>query len=371
MTRKNICWVTPDCFLDVDLPIVPHLLDKFDIHWIILFDQRDNRFSEKDILKYQSENLSVSFLRNKYRKRDFRTISFYKSLKRQIKSINPDLIYCNSNIGSPFMIPFWLWLQRQNVIVTAHQGAVHEGFDHKTIYKILFKLSYRNINYVHMFSPSQARLFHANFPKAHVFQSFLGLKSLGQASVQRTWDKDKIHFLVFGTINKTKHIDLLIDAACNIYESGYKNFDISINGKCDNWDFYQNHIRYPELFKLDIRSIDNGEIPNLFTSANYLVQPYRVVSQSGPLKLAYNYNLPVIVSDLPGFTDEVKENVTGHIFKHNDVKDLERVLTEVLKKTRNEYDSLLLSMKSYVDKNYSEEAQKNFYISMINSCINN
>lgn len=45
MQKPKICWVTPDWFVDVDMPIVPHLLDKYDITWIIfsLGDITDSR----------------------------------------------------------------------------------------------------------------------------------------------------------------------------------------------------------------------------------------------------------------------------------------------------------------------------------------
>ena len=48
MTKKEICWVTPDWFVDVDMPIIPYLTDEYDITWIIFFPWRNNRFKEKD-----------------------------------------------------------------------------------------------------------------------------------------------------------------------------------------------------------------------------------------------------------------------------------------------------------------------------------
>ena len=52
MSKKKISWVTPDYFLDVDIPIVPNLLDEYDIIWIILFPWRNNRYKEEDLSKY-------------------------------------------------------------------------------------------------------------------------------------------------------------------------------------------------------------------------------------------------------------------------------------------------------------------------------
>lgn len=61
MSKKKISWVTPDYFLDVDIPIVPNLLDEYDIIWIILFPWRNNRYKEEDLSKYAKKynNLSI------------------------------------------------------------------------------------------------------------------------------------------------------------------------------------------------------------------------------------------------------------------------------------------------------------------------
>ena len=42
MNKNKICWVTPDCFIDCDMEIIPHIKD-FDIYWIILFNKQDNK----------------------------------------------------------------------------------------------------------------------------------------------------------------------------------------------------------------------------------------------------------------------------------------------------------------------------------------
>ena len=64
MLKKKICWVTPDWFVDVDMPIVPHLLEKYDITWIIFFPWRHNRFKEADFKHIMDEHpdLKVCFI---------------------------------------------------------------------------------------------------------------------------------------------------------------------------------------------------------------------------------------------------------------------------------------------------------------------
>lgn len=61
----------------------------------------------------------------------------------------------------------------------------------------------------------------------------------------------------------------------------------------------------------EFRRIDDEEIPELFTKSDYLVLPYEDVAQSGPHMIAYNYNLPVIASDIDGFKERVVDGENG------------------------------------------------------------
>ena len=227
----------------------------------------------------------------------------------------------NDSIYSPWELPMFYLLPKRHYIQTAHQGEVHIGMGHKKLLNVLRRLVYSRVKYVNMFSKSQAGLFQKHFPNSKIFKIPLALKDFGIPTIVKPKD-GIIRFLSFGTINYAKNIDLLIDAACVLYDKGYRNFRVSINGMCKDWSFYQTKIKYPELFDIDIRSIDNSEIANLFASADYFVQPYRVVSQSGPTKISFNYNLPIIASNLPGFSDEILENVNGYLFEPGNVNDL-------------------------------------------------
>lgn len=349
---KQITWVTPDCFVDVDIPIVPLLLDQYDIHWIIIFYKENNRFKESDFdtLLSDNHNLRISFVYTSARERDIKILKDYTKIGKLIKSCHPDLIYYNLPVGSPFALPMIWGLPRSKTIIATHQGEVHKGMKYAFATKILRRLVFSRAKYVNLFSKSQAKLFRETFKSPKVFEIFLALKDFGRPTVTRP-TFGKVRFLSFGTINYAKNIELLIDAACLTYERGYRNFSVSINGACSSWESYQEHIKYPEIFENNIRMIDNDEIPNLFESSHYFVQPYRIVSQSGPLKIAFNYNVPVIVSDLPGFTDEVEEGQNGFIFISENVKSLSDTMIKAI--NYECYDILLDNMRDYTEKNYS------------------
>lgn len=365
---KKIAWVTPDYFVDCDIVIIPHLLGAFDIHWIVMLPIK-SRFHVEDFedLMHEHKNLTMEFVYEKGRKRNPMMMLTDYQLVNRIKSVKPDVVYLNISID-PWNILMIPCLKSSKVIVTAHQGKVHVGMKNKKIIKAIRKLWYGHFKNVNMFSKSQAELFHQDFPSSKIYQFVLGLKDFGPATNQRPMIGD-VRFLSFGTLNYTKSIETLIDAACLLYERGVRGFKVSINGACKDWSWYQRRIKYPDIFELDIRMIDNKEIPNLFNGAHYLVQPYRVVSQSGPTKIAYNYNLPVIVSNLPGFIDELEEGVNGYSFECGNVESLADKMQLLIENHTTEYTRLIEKMKVYINEKYGVDTLIENYKNMIEEVI--
>ena len=344
------------------------VLKYYDIHWIILFS-KNNRFKESDFeqIKKENNNLTIEFFYFNLRMRNPMNIGTYMRLGKSIMNQEPDIIYMNSSV-SLWELPVFYSLPMEHYIQTAHQGEVHVGMGHKKLLNVLRRLVYSRVKYVNMFSKSQAELFQKHFPKSKIFKIPLALKDFGVPTIVKPKD-GIIRLLSFGTINYAKNIDLLIDAACVLYDKGYRNFRVSINGMCKDWSFYQTKIKYPELFDIDIRSIDNSEIANLFASADYFVQPYRVVSQSGPTKIAFNYNLPIIASNLPGFSDEILENVNGYLFELGNVNDLVRVMASAIDTYTRDYSKLKASMAEHTERYYSAEKIASQYIEMFDEVL--
>lgn len=373
--NKKICWVSADYFADTDTPIVPILSKKYDIHWIILFNAHGNRYKEEDfngILK-GLDNVTVEFIYNKHRNAKGLSpmlLAFDRKIKRAIRDANADVIYINAQRDSLFDLPLIWSLPKDKTIFTAHQGIVRQDMQFTRWTQFIRDLGYKDVKYVNMFSESEAEKLQARYPHVQITKIPLALKYFGRASNERP-DRKTIRFLSFGLTVYAKHIDLLIDAANILYEKGYRNFKVSINGTGYDWKRCKEHIKYPEVIETDIRRIDNKEIPNLFNGSHYLVQPYRVVSQSGPMKIAFQYNLPDIVSNLPGLMCELKENVNGYSFKSEDANDLARVMEKCINQTDEEYQALLQRMKEYTVNTYSKDVLAKKYCDMFDNVIKN
>ena len=364
---KKICWITPDYFADTDTQVVPYLLGEFEITWIILFPWRNNRYKEGDFLKYlPNDNLKVHFFYLKYFRYDPRTLYKYKTLYNLIKKENYDCVYFNIVPTNPLIIPLYKKLNKENTIVTAHDGWVKPSFEIPWLAKICFKICYNSKNYIQLFSPAQEEIMKSHLPNKNTFVIPLGIKDFGKPTVGlRT---DTVSFLSFGNINYDKNITILIKAAEKLYADGYRNFKIVVKGRCDNWkEKYQRYIKHPAIYELDLRFIDNSEIPDIFSYNTFVVLPYRQTGQSGVIKIAFQYRKPVIVSNLPGFLFDVKDGYNGFVFENENVDDLVRVLKKCLE-TR--YDILRNNVNEFVENKYSLQHIMNLYKEMFNKVLN-
>lgn len=360
---KKICWITPDCFLDTDMGVVPSLKG-VNIHWIVLFNLKDNRYKEEDFQKLKNEHLTIEFLYNKSRARYPQTIFYYLRIKKIIKREKPNIIYFNVMPSNPYILPLYFWLPKDKTIFTAHDGRVTASMSFSHIIKFGFYKAYRSVKHVNMFSHYQASIFNKNFPGKDVTIIPLGLKNFGKPTISKR--KDCIGFVFFGTIHFEKNLDLLIEAANQLVEEGLSGFKVSINGMWRvDWK-PEDKIRHPDYFELNIANIANDDIPNIFEFNHYAVYPYKNMSQSGSLKCAFYYNIPVIVSDLPGFTDEVEDGIDGFIFKSDNVIDLKRVMRECILRTPQEYTILKNNMGNHIKEKYDDQIVLQKYLDMFN-----
>ena len=217
-----------------------------------------------------------------------------------------------------------------------------------------------------MFSKSQRQVLESRYKGKNVLEAPLALKDYGSPETSQTVeDKGFVRFLNFGIIRDYKRVDLLIEAACLLYERGFRNFRISIAGSCPEWEEkYAAAVKYPEVFELDIRRIPNDEVANLFAVSDYFVMPYQDIAQSGAITVAFQYNVPVIVSDIPQFREFVQDGITGLYFRSEDAVSLADTMQYALENAAL-HDSLKANQAAFVKENLSLESIVDRYRSYI------
>jgi D-inositol-3-phosphate glycosyltransferase len=77
---------------------------------------------------------------------------------------------------------------------------------------------------------------------------------------------------------------------------------------------------------LKTQFIPDEEIEVYFKAADVIVLPYKDIFQSGVLFLGYSFGLPVIVTDIGSFREEIVEGKTGHLCKPDDPADMAKTI---------------------------------------------
>ena len=344
---KKIAWITGSNFFNVDEPLMRELSKCFDITWVVFVNKNEK---EKDLLYKMFYDVRVKGEIKEYdRLRSFKTLLIYIKTINKLKNTSPDLYYIDY-LGMPYFFPVirLLGIEQGKLVYACHDFIDHVNIKRRKILIKYKKFIFNMVGTVKLFSKTQYDLFKSKYTNIRSFFSPLCLQYYGEPT-ERKNDDGKVHFLFFGSIRENKGLDILIHATNKLSEKYSDSFVVSICGGCENWSEYGKLIKNDECFNFVIRRIDNGEIPNLFTTSDYLVLPYRDVTQSGPLSIAYSYNIPVIASDHDGFKEFIKDGVTGLLFKDGNVDDLVHVMEDAILKQFN-YNKMRELLKSYTDK---------------------
>lgn len=372
MGHKNrLCVVTAEAFFQIEIPIIPEIKEKYTLFWIPIMKRNSNRYKTKEIKSFiKNNNISSKIINIKWKFSDLRIIRNYYKIIKTIKIFNPDIIYINFT-GRPFFIPMLYFLLKKfkNVIIATHNAKTPLGAKNYYFARLYQKLIFKIFTNFHVYSYNQKKYIQNHYTNRNLFYAPIPLEDCGMIPGKIHNRDNKIRFLFFGVIQDYKRLDLLIKAFCNVYKMVGNKFTITIAGNTSNWAKYNSLIEYPEIFDLKIRFIDKTEISDLFCNCHYLVQPYQDATQSGPLKIAYYYNIPVIASNIEAFRECITDKKTGYLFSVNDQDNLEKALLYVIKNHKEKYYNLKQNLKLYVEKELSLESIVQKYENMFNSLI--
>jgi len=126
--------------------------------------------------------------------------------------------------------------------------------------------------------------------------------------------------LFFGFIRDYKGLDLLIKAMKNTPEDYYLVIAGETYGNFDEYEKLITELGIASKIQLNVRYINDTEVPYFFSAADVCVLPYKSATQSGITSIAYHFNLPVIATDTGGLKEIVKHGETGLIVDKPDAQ---------------------------------------------------
>ncbi len=131
-------------------------------------------------------------------------------------------------------------------------------------------------------------------------------------------DPDFIYLLFFGFVRNYKGLDLLLKAfADNRLRD--KKLKLIIAG-----EFYESEAPYRKIVREsgledDViffnRFINDDEVKLFFSSADLVVQPYKSATQSGVTQIGYQFDVPMLVTDVGGLKEIVPHEKCGYVVK--------------------------------------------------------
>ena len=131
--------------------------------------------------------------------------------------------------------------------------------------------------------------------------------------------------LAFGNIRRYKGIDLLLHGFALIHKSDPSAVLVIAGENWIDWNPFQKLIDDYQLgdsVRLHLNFIERSDVKLFFTGADLLVLPYtHFDAQSGPGRIALGYELPMLLSDVGGLKDLVKDHASCLINPH-DPKDI-------------------------------------------------
>lgn len=143
--------------------------------------------------------------------------------------------------------------------------------------------------------------------------------------------KAGLELLFFGLVRPYKGLDVAIRALGLM-----QRLDVRLRIVGEFWegraavDALIEQLGLADRVEMIPRYVSDSEAANHFARADAVVLPYRTVTGSGVVPVAYRYGKPVIVTDLPGLSDVVRSGTTGWVVPCEDPAALARLLdTEV------------------------------------------
>ncbi len=129
-------------------------------------------------------------------------------------------------------------------------------------------------------------------------------------------DPQNSYLLFFGIIRDYKGLDILISAFSDTRLRG-RNLKLIVAGEFyDNKDHYTNLVKESGLDNDIIfydHFIKDEDVRLFFSAADLVVQPYKSATQSGVTQIAFNFDKPMLVTDVGGLKEIIPHGKCGYV----------------------------------------------------------
>jgi len=217
-----------------------------------------------------------------------------------------------------FVAPCLGWisraLKRSNIHVVS---IVHNAFDHEAGYVKNALMKYQLLNSTSFVCHNQSLACDikqvVEDPKINVSPHPI-FDQYPQA-VGELKKRARTELLFFGIIRDYKGLDILLEALGQLPAD--LDYHLSIVGECwgdiNQYKKFTQELGLTDKVEFVVRYVSDQEAAEYFHRADAVVLPYRSMTGTGVIPLAYHYKKPVIATNLPAFHEVIEQEKTGVI----------------------------------------------------------
>ncbi len=240
--------------------------------------------------------------------------------------------------GTYIDILFFVFCFRsKNVFIDVHESVLldNKSVLLKIITPFLFKFSENKVIYHSQKSKNSVLEF--GFKNELIFvphfkykiNKNIEIKNVG-FDVINAINNTTINYLFFGNIRESKGVLELLNL---IEYFNNKNKLSNVNFIIAGQDIFKliDNSKYNYVFNLKIitKHINDDELVYLFNNSNFILLPYKNISQSGVLEMAIHFEKQIITSNLEYFKSILEKHKTfGYLFNLNDKNAFLKVIEE-------------------------------------------
>ncbi len=153
---------------------------------------------------------------------------------------------------------------------------------------------------------------------------------------------DRINLLFFGLVREYKGLDILLEAMKSETLRALP-LHLTVAG-----EFYDNYSKYEQMVKeygltervsMENKFIEDSEVRKYFCSSDLVVLPYKSATQSGVTQIAFHFSRPMLVTNVGGLPEIVREGKSGYVCEPN-AESIARCIEDFCVNGRNFSQSL-------------------------------
>ena len=139
--------------------------------------------------------------------------------------------------------------------------------------------------------------------------------------------------LFFGAIRRNKGLDDLLMALVKIKYKIPKSLLLIVGEPCEDYSKYSKIIDQYNLRDMifeRLTYIPNKDVADYFFASDVVVLPYKEITQSGVLQIAYAFEKPVVATDIGGFSEAIENGRNGFLVNAGDHETFAEKTIEIL-----------------------------------------